>query len=101
MSDLTVIQSSRVAVQGNSVALHDAGGSALSVSNQASGAASAQFELADSTRFVTVKARGGAMAIEIGTNPTATAASINLADGEAFSFAVTPGAGMKVAVIDL
>lgn len=99
MSRINIIETSRAAVQGNSVTLHDLA-SEYKYSNQASGAESAQHTLADATAFVTVQADGGNVRLAFGTNPTASATSFYLADLDSFSFAVQPGIGFKIAVID-
>lgn len=51
------------------------------------------------TKVARVTAAGGAVRIKFGANPTATAASLYLADGDSFDF-FTGGSTVKVAVID-
>lgn len=51
------------------------------------------------TKAVRVAVSGGNVRIKFGTNPTATAASMLLADGDSFDY-VSSGAPVKVAVID-
>lgn len=51
------------------------------------------------TEVVRVKAVGGAVLVNFGANPTATANSTHLADGEVFEY-FTGGVAGKVAVIN-
>jgi hypothetical protein len=51
------------------------------------------------TNLVRVTSVGGAVRIKFGSNPTATATSLYLADGDSFNYC-TSGQAYKVAVID-
>ena len=68
-----------------------------SITTSATSQQSAVF--AATTKVVSVNASGGDVRIKFGQNPTATAASLLLTNGNSFDY-VTNGAANRVAVID-
>ena len=68
------------------------------VTTSASSAQSAVFN--DNTGMISVQAIGGAVRVEVGTNPTATATSKYLQDGENWDYEVPKGQSYRIAVID-
>jgi len=64
-----------------------------------SGASQQSAVFAATTKAVRITSTGGAVRVKFGVNPTATAASMYLADGESFDY-VSSGAGWRVAVIN-
>jgi hypothetical protein len=99
MASFTINEFNDIGYKQGSVVPAHAGTQTDQTAITTSGSSQQSAAFASTTSLVRVSASGGAVRVQFGANPTATANSLYLKDGDSFDYA-SLGIASKVAVID-